>query len=308
MDKKKLCFSTGMHGHFVEHLMYCYIEGKVLPLDFNQNGNAHNSRHGDDPLLGNRKEVVSWDLTKHEHYHKFEDNDKIFGLVFEDRQEFYYCYRRSLDAAGDIKGSGIKLMCDNVHEWVRQRLVETNLLKDATTMYNYHETSGKIPRWILRNYIIFNLISYQEHAIWKSNKQIMNLAKYVMNLDDIFDYNRLKSKLDNCFGGNLDFKELHNNFLDANLNRSIMEKENQILKAIKRGASMSLKGLDVVSEARILYEVERRHFNLPFLIHDKFYEDTREIHEYIKHFPNYLKQPNKLFGEYGYAPPKEKSK
>jgi hypothetical protein len=136
----------------------------------------------------------------------------------------------------------------------------------------------------------------------------MNLAKYVMNLDDIFDYNRLKSKLDNCFGGNLDFKELHNNFLDANLNRSIMEKENQILKAIKRGASMSLKGLDVVSEARILYEVERRHFNIPFLIHDKFYEDTREIHEYIKHFPNYLKQPNKLFGEYGYAPPKEKSK
>ena len=298
MTKIKLCFPTGMHGHFVEHLMYCYLKGEVLPLEFNQNGNAHNSRHGDGALLNKKKEIEAWDLSNPEEHFEFDKDDTVYGLVFEGIEHFYYCYRRSLDCAGDIKTFGIKLLSDDVHEFVKQRLVPFNILEDIGPMFNYHGTTKKIPRGILRYYIIFNLMAYQNHAIWKSNQQIKMTAKDIMTLDTIFDYSKLKRKMERWFDARLDFKEMHNSFVIVNNNLSIIKEENEILSAIKQGKSMSLEGLDVVSEARILYELERENFDIPFLLQDAFYNDTKEIHEYIKHFPNYLKQPNKLFQKY----------
>jgi hypothetical protein len=298
-DKIKIVYSTGMHGNFIGHLFYCYQKKEILQLEFNKNGNSHNRE----------KHVKSYDLSYHDAGYTQEQGDELYGIVYNGTNEFYYGLRRSLDAGGsaDMRDSGIKLLEKDVWEFIETRGVHLNFVDDAMEMYGLDTQASKsrpVPRNILRNYILLNLMTYMKHSIWKSNERIEKMTDKILYLHEILDYKKLKQKLDKFFDTSLDFEKLHRTFMGMNFTLDAQKTESEILSAVKQRKEMDIPQLDVVSEANILYKLERENFDIPFLLSNRFYTNTKEIIEYIDYFPSYLKRPNRLFEKFHkfYAP------
>jgi pyridoxal biosynthesis lyase PdxS len=76
------------------------------------------------------------------------------------------------------------------------------------------------------------------------------------------------------------------------------EKEYQIIEAVENNVDLEITELDVVTEASILYRLEKKYFDIPFNLGNNFFTNTKEIKEYIDHFPAYLKKPNNIFQKY----------
>jgi hypothetical protein len=289
-NKIKLVYSTGMHGNFIGHLFYCYEKKEMVQLEFNKNGNSHNrERH-----------VNIYDLSYHNARYTQEQGDKLYGIVYNGTNEFYYGLRRSFDAAGGagLRDSGIELLEKDVWQFIKAREVHLNFVDDAMGMYGLDMQVSKsrpVPRNILRNYILLNLITYMKHSIWKSNEQIKKMTDKILYLHEVLDYKKLKQKLDKFFDTSLDFENLHRTFISVNGTVDAHKIESDILSAVKQRKEMDIPQLDVVSEANILYKLERENFDIPFLLSNSFYTNTAEIIEYIDHFPSYLKRPNRLF-------------
>ena len=44
--------------------------------------------------------------------------------------------------------------------------------------------------------------------------------------------------------------------------------------------------------------IEKQYFDVPMRIGNYFFPETKDILDYVTYFPDYLKQPNKLFCQY----------
>ena len=67
-----------------------------------------------------------------------------------------------------------------------------------------------------------------------------------------------------------------------------------LIKAVEDTEDWWISDLNVISEAFLIFYLEKKHYNIPFYVND-FFIRTNDITEYIKYFPDYLKIPNKLF-------------
>lgn len=276
-----------MHGKFLRHLFNCYEKKHVVEPIFNENGNSHNEHYGD-----------TYDLSHHAPGYKQEAGDKLYGIVYEGIDEFYYGLRRSIDAGGMLTTSGIELLEKNIWQFIEARNVHLNFVEDAMGMYGLDLSKFKdrpVPRSTMRNYILLNLITYMQHSIWKSNERIKEMTTDVFYLREILDYDKLKQKMDKFFDTSLDFRTMHQTFISKNYTLKVQKMEDDILSAVEQGREIDIPQLDVVSEANILYKLEKLNFDIPFLLPDSFYTNTKEIINYIKYFPNYLKRPNRMF-------------
>ena len=47
-----------------------------------------------------------------------------------------------------------------------------------------------------------------------------------------------------------------------------------------------------------ILDLEKKYFDIPFNLGNNFFTNTKEIKDYIDHFPAYLKKPNKIFQQY----------
>ena len=94
---------------------------------------------------------------------------------------------------------------------------------------------------------------------------------------------------------NLDFQRQHQEFLNKNTPLKQVEQINKILKSVEHKENVEITGLNTISEAYLLFALECKYFDIPFLIGNTFFKNTREIIEYVDHFPTYMKKPNNLF-------------
>ena len=69
----------------------------------------------------------------------------------------------------------------------------------------------------------------------------------------------------------------------------------EILDAVKQGKNIAIENLTTMGEAMILFYLETHYFDIPFFNTVDFFRNTEQIVSYVKHFPNSLRQPNKLF-------------
>ena len=111
----------------------------------------------------------------------------------------------------------------------------------------------------------------------------------------ILDYESLKEFLQTITGNTLDFKELHDNFIRLNRSLKMYNKIKQITDAVKRKENIPIKNLDCVTEAGIFFELETYFYDIPFHNIPEFFKTTGDLILYVKTFPEFMKQPNKLF-------------
>ena len=70
------------------------------------------------------------------------------------------------------------------------------------------------------------------------------------------------------------------------------------IDAVKTSKCIEIENFSVVGEASVFYELEKHYFNIPFFNLVDFFKNTGDIIDYIKYYPDFMKQPNKLYHQY----------
>ena len=112
-----------------------------------------------------------------------------------------------------------------------------------------------------------------------------------LNIEIVLNYTKLKNFLEIPF----DFNEIHKKFIDENLSLVAYYKQKEILQAVKQNKDLPIRELDVITQAGILFELEKQFYDIPFFNLNFNFKNTKEIQEYITQYPNYMRRPNNLF-------------
>tara|TARA_X000001388_G_C2165741_1_gene97901 strand:- start:168 stop:650 length:483 start_codon:yes stop_codon:yes gene_type:complete len=145
----------------------------------------------------------------------------------------------------------------------------------------------------------FAILKNADNIVSLTNNKIKNLKGIqLLDIEDIINYAKLKSFLQKELLVDLDFSDLHAEFLKKNRSLNEYMRATAIVDAVKNNQFVDTQGLSSVSEARILYELEKFYFDVPFFNIVDFFKNTKDIIEYVKFFPNFMKQPNKIYNQY----------
>jgi len=289
--------TPGAFGNFMGHLIDCHKQKKLLPQSpFVESGASHRR---------NNNITRSIDMAVPGHWDQLEKlslEKKIVGCVW--KQEYFTYILHALYARtnqGQYGECGIKyaekdfyhfIMNHGASERMQQNIVN---LKELFNL-EITKTNTHVPRHVLRMFFWLSIIRQSENIVSTTNQQIKDLPGIIpIDIQDILNYKKLKEFFLKEFAVDIDFQKLHIEFLERNLSMQDYSKANAITEAVKNKKSIEIGELSVVGEASVFYELEKHYFNIPFFNLVKFFKNTDEIINYVKYFPNFLKQPNKLF-------------
>lgn len=288
---KKIFYIAGSHGNFLKWLFDCYISGRVSTLDFNVNGNSHNhnSEHG----------IINIDVCAQGTRELYNTNEEKYAIVWHGLDEFFYIISCYTDRGGVLTQNGIALCETDLLEYEKIYGAPVRISKEIKKNTGYDTVSkGTPPRAILRDYYMLGFYTYFRHDVWLKNEELKNSDATMIRLDEILSYDKLLSKMEKLFGKRLDFANIYQRFFDLNIPITQLAKVKRIYEAIEKQENVKIEGLNVISEAYLLFLVEKKFFDIPMRIGNNFFKTTKELLDYVLYVPTYLRQPNKLFSEY----------
>ena len=297
-DPYLVVHTPGAFGNFIAHLIDWHQSNKLLPLPFVPSGASHN-RHGHTQSL----DMVIPGMW--EKYNNSSNGKKVIGCVW--KQDFFtyilhaYYSRTNVGQYGEC---GLEYAEKNFHDFVQKHTATERMKQNITDLKDLFELlvdekNTQVPRYILRMFFWFTILKNADNIVSLTNSKIKNLKGIqLLDIEDIIDYTKLKSFFQKELAVDLDFSNLHTEFLQKNISLNEYIRANSIISAVKNNQFVDTQGLSTVSEAWILYELEKYYFDIPFFNLTNFFKNTKEIIEYIKHFPTFMKQPNKIYHQY----------
>jgi DNA-binding ferritin-like protein (Dps family) len=292
---RNILYTAGSHGNFIKYLFDCYDVGKILDMPFNKNGNSHNqsrnqlNRIYDICNKNNLESFIKESKITHEHY----------AVQWEGIEQFYYVLQCYTDRGAALVDSGIELMEKDLINYENIYGVDVEISSILKKNFNFNcAAKGQPPRSVLRNYFLLSFFSHFEHTHWKKNKELTESNYKKIHLFEIWNYSFLQEKLFKIFNKILDFKHVHEQFLDKNIPLEQLRRVKIIIDAIEKKENIKICDLNIISEAYVLFLLECKYFDIPFLSGNNFFKTTQEIIEYADYFPNYMKKPNNLFFKY----------
>jgi len=290
---RNILYTAGSHGNFVKYLFDSYDQNKMLPTRFNNNGNSHKQPT---TIQDNRIFDVCNEALCGEFKNQYQHTDHCYNIIWEGLDQFCYILQCYTDRGASLTESGVDMLEKSVSEYENKYGVPVYISTVLKNSFNFDCTKhNKTPRGLLRNYFLLSFYNYFENICWKENQKLINSPHEKINLTQIWDYDSLQKKLYKIFDKSLDFKLQYEQFLSQNKPLQQLTQIQTILLAIEAKQPVEFTNLNVISEAYILFVLERQHFNIPFLIGNTFYKDSRELSEYIDYFPEHMKKPNNLF-------------
>ena len=295
MSKDFLVVHTpGAFGNFLGYLVDCHLAEKLLPSPFIHSGASHARIN---------KNTQSLDLVVSEQQTQFAQaiDKKVIGCVWDESYFPYILHAYySRTNTGQYGKCGVEFLEENFFQYVEKHnspSVQQNIktMKDFFGL-NINKESQTVPRHVLRQFFWFQLFYYKENKVTKVNNQIKLLPGVdLLGIDSVLDYNRLKLFFSNHFDFELDFRTLHDQFLELNNSLNDFNNSKQIIEAVKNNETIDINDLSVIGEALVLYELEQHFFDVPFFNITQFFDNTQQILDYVKHYPDVMKQPNKLY-------------
>jgi len=295
MSKDFLVVHTpGAFGNFLGYLVDCHLAEKLLPSPFIHSGASHARIN---------KNTQSLDLVVSEQQTQFAQaiDKKVIGCVWDESYFPYILHAYySRTNTGQYGKCGVEFLEENFFQYVEKHnspSVQQNIktMKDFFGL-NINKESQTVPRHVLRQFFWFQLFYYKENKVTKVNNQIKLLPGVdLLGIDSVLDYNRLKLFFSNHFDFELDFRTLHEQFLELNNSLNDFNNSKQIIEAVKNNETIDINDLSVIGEALVLYELEQHFFDVPFFNITQFFDNTQQILDYVKHYPDVMKQPNKLY-------------
>jgi len=288
MDRK-IFYTAGCHGNFIKYLFDCHDAGKILPMPFNENGNSH--------LRADTDHNTNIEVCSKDDVSLVQDtNPDNYSIVWNGFDSFFYAMASYTDRGGHLKTSGIALLENNLKGYQNTLGVDVLIGQFLNEELNYDvDTNGQPPRSVLRNYFLMSFYTHFEHVLWKWNNRLQQTPYHKIHLNDILDADKLKTCLAGIFGASLQIDEVHKVFMSKNLPYKQFQQVISVLHDIHHKKDREISGLDVISEAYILFRLEIDNFDIPFHVGNDFFGTTQDVVEYIDYFPSYMKRPNNLF-------------
>lgn len=297
-DPYLVLHTPGAFGNFIAHLIDCHQSNKLLPSPFVLSGASHNRQ-------GSTKSLDMVIPGTWENYNNGSNGKKVIGCVW--KQDFFtyilHAYY-SRTNSGQYGECGLEYAEKNFYDFVQKHRATERMKQNITDLKDLFglcvdEKNSQVPKHIMRMFFWFNIFKNKDNIVSITNNRIKKLAGIqLLDIEDIIDYTKLKSFMQKEFLIELDFSDLHAEFLKKN--RSLKEyiRAKSIVDAVKNNQLLDTENLSIVSEASILYELEKFYFDIPFFNIIDFFKNTKEIIEYVKYFPNFMKQPNKIYHQY----------
>ena len=296
MDKDFLVLHTpGAFGNFMAYLIDCHIAGEMLPEPFIESGASHARSYSgttqsmDVLIPGLWKEVET-------------SKNVLVGCVWELEHYKYILHAYySRTNIGQYGRCGIEYCQDNFFDFVARHQASDRLQQDIVDLQSLFglvisEENKQVPRHVLRMFFWHKMIEEEANIVVAENSKIKNYPGVdLIDIADIIDHGSLCKWFTERFNKCLDFEETHKNFIKHN--RSLMEynKAQALFGSVVKGENVAIGELTAMGEAMLLYDLEKHYFDIPFFNQTNFFENTKEIIDYVKYFPMALRQPNKLF-------------
>lgn len=299
MINKHIIYHTpGAFGNFLAYIIDSHQAGEMLPNPFTSSGNSHQ-----------RKCITqSKDIVLSENYRNFNErkqSDRCIGIYWPEEYFFYILhatYGRTM-----TKQNGVNNMQENLWDYINQHPGQHHegndwslLLNDLQMLFNFdcNENNQSPSRGLLRQLFFFYFCNAYTNKLYLKNKEISQANNmYLINIEQILDYNKLSKLLKEYTGVSLNFKDSHETFLSKNTSLTSYYIKNDIVNAILEKKQSTLPELDVITQAGILFELEKYFYDIPFHNLNFNFKNTNEIIDYIQHFPNHMKSPNPFFAK-----------
>ena len=298
MKQYKVYYTPGSFGNFLGYLIDCYNYKKILPSPFVSAGSSHGRYH-------HQHKTFVYPINLDSEYKIFlEHKGEGIGLTWEPQYFFYILHAvYSRTNSGIFGDCGVKALQENFWKFYTRH--EAPLLKywelllvELKKFYNFdcNEQNQVVPRLILRQLFFFYIANSENNMVTIRNKEILKRRDLqLIDIDIILDYKQLSYLLGVIFGYDLDFSELHKKFIEDNMSLKAFNLKNHIVDCVLKKVNEPIPEIDVVTEAGILFELEKYFYDIPFYNIPEFFKDTGSIITYIKGFPEFMKSPNPLF-------------
>ena len=289
---RNIFYTAGSHGNFLKYLFDCHDAGKILAVPFNENGNSH--AHSD--TLGTNMcfDVCNeYSMAESIHFQTLEN----YSIVWQDLESFFYVMSAYSDRGAMLEKSGIKMIEEDFPRYEKTYGVPLTIGKFLKEKLNFDiDINGQPPRGVLRNYYLMSFYTYFNHVLWNKNSELQKDSNKKIKLVDILDLKSLKLCLNEIFGFVLEIDHLHQTFIEKNYPYRQLQLVKGVLDSVSRKhREKQIVGLNVISEAYILFCLDVENFDIPFHIGNDFFKSIKDIVDYVDYFPTYMKTPNKLF-------------
>jgi len=301
----KVLHTTGAFGNFIAYLIDSHVAGQLLSSPFNASGSSDSRNTPTENLHGGESFYHMKEFDK--------DTETKFIACVWDEEFFPYMLHASYGRSnrGQYDGCGVSYLEKNFYDFNKKG--NGNFDNDIALLKKFfnldiNKDNPTVPRYILRQYFWLKFFYKNKHKFCTENSWLKGQQGIIqLDIADIIDYDRLKSFFASLFGQALDFRSLHNEFRENNHSMKDFEYARQILSAVRQESDTCIGPISVIGEAFMCFELEKLYFDIPFFSRTEFFKSTGEILDYVKYFPNSMKQPNKLFvKDYKRFQPKEK--
>ena len=306
---RNILYTTGSHGQFLKYLFDSYEHKHLLPAPFTPTGRSHNHAQKAAQVIAfdtfaefkqaNQSNTAAYEVCAVRNYAEFiKKSDTNYIILWEGFENFCYIFQCYIDRGGGKDNLGIKQLEQNVFDFENSYGEIPIFITDSLKKYFNFYGNTQPNRGLLRTYFLLNFFTYFENIAWKQNEQLKKEKGEVFTVEQILNYDLLKEKLKDIFDLELDFKNMHDKFIEKNYPLKEIKKIKQILFAIDNNTNLTIPKINVISEAYILFVLEKKHFDIPFLLGNNFFKTTNDILDYINYFPSYMKKPNNLFHKF----------
>ena len=301
---KVILYTAGAHGKFLKFLFDCHEQGKIFQPSFNDNGNSHDHAVSDESDVDRTHAFDICNPDSVQMYQQMKQGaSSTHAIVWQGLEDFHYVLQAYTDRGGKLRQPGIALLEKDVLQYEQIYGPEVSISKVLKSCFGFDcHALGQPPRSVLRNYFMLTLFTYFQHVCWNKNNELQKRSIEqnfdTISLRHILDYQLLQVYMRKIFSNSMDFRSVHNQFLAANQVLKQCVAVNDILRALDEQKHIKITGLNVISESYILFALETKYFDIPFLLGNSFFDNTSDLMSYIKYFPNNMKKPNNLFCKY----------
>lgn len=295
----QIIHTPGAFGNFIGYLVDCHRSNVLLPTPFVRSGSSHNRHHD---------QTDSLDLVipgKWDEYKQYSTTKTTIGCVWETRYFSYILHAvYSRTNMGQYGECGVRFAERDFYNFVTTHKAEQRMfdnIKQLKQLFNIEVSQKKphVPRNVLRMFFWFAFFEQENNIVSKTNQLIKNLNDIkLLNVEQIIDYQTLKKFFIDEFGCDIDFREVHDQFIRMNHSLTDFNRANAIIESVKTNIDMEIQQLSVIGEAKVFYELEKYYFDIPFFNHLSFPKSTGDILRYVAHYPDFMKQPNKLYQQH----------
>ena len=287
--------SSGCHGMFLMYLLdrFSNKTPHIEALPFNNLGNSHSK----EVKYSGRFNFVE---PQHQKNYLGKKNLNIVKILYTD--DIFYGERIMLARAADA-GRDLYRLHDDISFFKDYNSEFYDNIKSL-----YLPKNDSVPKWVLRDAykLGFLDIKSQGHYI-KSHNELSwikeNFATvpkiFFLQVTSFFTANALIDQLkkisetfDLDLALNDKFYEIYDLFFKNNSVLNTHSHTNKIIDAVDHEKIIKIPKLDIIQEAMVYAELEKRNDFITMPLTDSFFETTKDVLDYINLFPQHYKAMN----------------